>query len=170
MTRTRPNCGSGSVRHVEDCETCLCCAWSACVATDGGTEETPLWRRDEGRYAERRAEYLERTADLTEKKGRVLAYSELGYSSSGIAKRVDLAEATVKKHLEQLEVRFGPRTVCGRRPTEIDIVAEIGPVQLDDLLTLPDETVLDWKRLAKKYPAETPPWFGEEVAEWVGKG
>ena len=41
------------------------------------------------RWAERRAEYLEATTLLSHREGLAVAYSEQGFSDSGIAKRID---------------------------------------------------------------------------------
>lgn len=49
--------------------------------------ETPLYRQDEQRWVDRRAQYLRREYGLRDRLARTLAWSDLGYSSSGIAKR-----------------------------------------------------------------------------------
>jgi len=74
---------------------------------------TPIIEDDE-KYAEARARYLERVADLPRKYGRTLAYSELGYSSSGIAKRLGKTAGTVKKYLDRLEDQYGREALYAR--------------------------------------------------------
>lgn len=61
----------------------------------------------EARQAEDRARELKRLHNLREEVAYTAAWSELGYSFSGIAKKVDVTEDTVKHRIEQLEERFG---------------------------------------------------------------
>lgn len=75
-------------------------------------------RAEHDRYAAERARVLERTTPLREPEARALAYSELGYSTSGIARRVDVSRGTVREYLERATALFGPRAVEPLGPGE----------------------------------------------------
>lgn len=84
-------------------------------------DETPLYRQDEQRWVERRAQYLQREYGLRDRLARTLAWSDLGYSSSGIAKRVDSTETTVRSYLDEATERFGPYAVWAKTETQLAI-------------------------------------------------
>jgi hypothetical protein len=81
------------------------------VLADGGTnaefdgEGVALDRR-----AKDRAAFLVETTDLGYGEALIVAYSELGFSASGIGKRepVGLTEATVDARLDDIAERYGP--------------------------------------------------------------
>jgi hypothetical protein len=85
-----------------------------------------LWREDFQRWAVRRAKYVQSARDIEYKYAITLAYSELGFSSSGIAKRSQLTEPTVRAYLDELAEQFGEPTVYAKRSGEIDVEADIG--------------------------------------------
>lgn len=60
----------------------------------------------ESRWTDKRVSWLQRQYDLRANLAEVIAWSELGYSSSGIAKRAGLSETTVKSMLEEVTERF----------------------------------------------------------------
>lgn len=169
MTRTCPSCGSGRVRRDGRCPSCLSCGWSQCtsVRTDGGVvqDEAPLWERDEERFTEYRADYLNRQAGIEKKKARALAYSEIGHSHSGIAGHVDVTEGTVAGWLEELEVRFGPDAVFAKRSEKLAIDVDIEPVSREELSEYPSEVVERWRELAETHAVDAPEWFGGGVGE-----
>lgn len=73
------------------------------------------------RHANERAAYLTRRADLSENKALALAYRELGYSHSGIAKRCGVAESTVDGWMAEISDRHGRDALESRpqsNPTE----------------------------------------------------
>lgn len=56
---------------------------------------------DEGRWVKKRTQYLSsNNFALREKVAEAVAWSELGYSKSGIAERMDVAETTASKYLD----------------------------------------------------------------------
>lgn len=74
-------------------------------------ESNPHWfRRDHGRYVVERTAYLTRATNLPEERAAVLAWAELGYTHSGIAKRVEQDEPTVRGYLDDIEARYGAST------------------------------------------------------------
>jgi hypothetical protein len=86
----------------------------------------PLWRHDPARWAERRAQFVRSEYGLEYRRAITLAYSEIGFSSSGIAARTQFAEATVRGYLDELAAEFGEPAVWFRPPEEIGVEAELG--------------------------------------------
>lgn len=74
---------------------------------------------DVDREAWLRASYLEAEYDLRWNIALAQAYSERGFSSSGIAKKLDVTEATVKGYRDSLSSRFGPAALDTRLPDEL---------------------------------------------------
>ena len=61
----------------------------------------------EEQYVRGRTSFLTRKYDLRDEAAQTIAWCELGYSSSGIAKRVGVTDDTVAKYMETIEERFG---------------------------------------------------------------
>lgn len=84
---------------------------------------------DEERWVERRVQYL--TANeigLRKKVAETVAYKELGYTSSGIAKRIGVGESTALNYLDTASKRYPG--ICLRTILDIDGNPEAG---VDDL-------------------------------------
>ena len=78
----------------------------------------------EARYADKRAEYLVRVTDLRKPVARGLAYRELGYTHSGIAKHCDVAEGTVSAWMADVADRFGERALETRPQSDpVEVLA-----------------------------------------------
>jgi len=56
---------------------------------------------------EERTEFLQENYNLTRKNALALYLAEFGYSSSGIAKHLDVTLGTARKYLDRLESRIG---------------------------------------------------------------
>jgi len=69
---------------------------------------------DEDRQAVERARYLSRTTDLRRRVCETIAYAERGYSSAGIAKKIDATEGTVSNYLDRAVAHLGPEAVYPR--------------------------------------------------------
>jgi DNA-binding CsgD family transcriptional regulator len=85
-----------------------------------------LWRSSPERWTERRSQYLESEYGLEERHAVTVAWSELGYSSSGIAERAGFAEGTVRAYLDELAESVGEAAVWAKRPDEIGVEAPLG--------------------------------------------
>lgn len=84
-------------------------------------------RENEKRWVDRRTSYLKRATALDETDAEIITHSELGYSSSGIAKQIDLGESTVRAHLEEIADTHGPQACWARRADELAIEAGLDP-------------------------------------------
>jgi len=89
----------------------------------------PLWRRNEERFVALRSSYLTQTAGLRDPVAEAVAWSELGYSESGIAARIGRAEATVGGYLDDIAERFGPKATYARPAGEIAVDAALPGTQ-----------------------------------------
>lgn len=70
-------------------------------------ENLPSDGSGDKRYVRKRGEYLKRVSSLRENICEALAWREIGYSKSGIAKKMDTTESTVKSWMEEVEEEYG---------------------------------------------------------------
>lgn len=73
------------------------------------------------RWTKRRADYLENHTALERIDAELIAFSELGFSASGIAKHIDLVESTVRRHLEEIADLYGEQAVWARKTDDLGI-------------------------------------------------
>jgi len=59
------------------------------------------------RYTIQRGRYLARTTDLRAPEAEAISYAELGYSTSGISKQIDVSQSTVQEYLEKAMALYG---------------------------------------------------------------
>ena len=83
---------------------------------DGG-----LWRDQPGRWVRYRANWLRRRLDVPEKIGEAIAWSELGYSCSGIAEKTGRSPATIDGYLEEAAERFGAEAALAQPSSQLSI-------------------------------------------------
>lgn len=102
---------------------------------------------DEERRVERRASYLERTTTLSGPTATAVAWSEEGYSVSGIAAAMGSTPGTVRQHLDRVTARYGVEAVgavVGDRTGE----ETLGPVTPDVLAGYSDGVLRQWAEYA----------------------
>jgi DNA-binding CsgD family transcriptional regulator len=109
---------------------------------------------DTDRQATRRAAFLEQTTQLAEREAQALAYSELGFSSAGIAKEIDASQSTVKTYLGRAIATFGPAVAEVRLTFEVD--RRLEPVTPGDLAQWSDRTHKVWTEAAQRHPERVP--------------
>lgn len=64
-------------------------------------------QHDEPRVAGRRAQYLAASTDLTRREAEAVAWSELGYSVSGIATKMGSTDGTIKGYFRRTVAQYG---------------------------------------------------------------
>jgi hypothetical protein len=96
---------------------------SAEIVADG--HGLPKWEAEPDRWARERARYIDRTTDLNRSEAEIVAYAELGYSSSGIAKAIGLGASTVRSKFDDID-DVDPTALLSRRPDELAIRVPIG--------------------------------------------
>ena len=123
----------------------------------GETSETPgetsvdLSRPDE-RIAHERARYLETTTELRAKEADAVAWSELGYSSSGIAKQIDSGASTVSAYLERAIAAYGPEAAHARATSDLATDDDLTPVTEGDVLEWPAHYREVWRDAVERHP------------------
>jgi hypothetical protein len=92
----------------------------------GAAVTAPLHRRNPARWVDRRSQYLAQEYGVRERLARAVAWSELGYSSSGIGKRLDVTEGTARSYLGEIEERWGWSAAFARAEGELAIESKVG--------------------------------------------
>jgi DNA-binding CsgD family transcriptional regulator len=100
---------------------------------------------DQTRWVSKRTSYLTRTTKLTDSEAEALAWSECGYSSSGIAGQMDTSQSTVKSYLKSIEALYGLEATVGRS----------------------DDTDHSLNEKSVQYAADCPEWFLDEWTQLV---
>ena len=108
-----------------------------------------------------RAQFLEATSELTGTEAKVLAYSEQGYSPSGIAKNVGCATGTAKAALKRIAARHGQPATWPKQADERG-ETELQEVTRDQYLNAPAYRREWWVDIVRHQPKEAPDWAVEE--------
>jgi hypothetical protein len=108
---------------------------------------------DEERAAVERARYLDRTTDLRRRVCEAIAYAELGYSSGGIADRIDATEGTARKYLSRAIAHLGPEATFARAK---DDRGKLQPVTKGDVYQWPDHYRSVYADAANDHPDVAP--------------
>lgn len=72
------------------------------------------------RQAKREGRAFSQRFGLSENKGRALAYKRMGYSATGLATRLDVANTTAKSYMNDLAERFGDAALWAYHANESD--------------------------------------------------
>lgn len=64
-------------------------------------------------------------SDFDAVEAEIIAFAELGYSHSGIGKRVSVTESTVVSKFDEID-DVDPTALLSRRPEELDVKSPIG--------------------------------------------
>jgi transposase len=57
---------------------------------------------------------------------RAVSWSELGYSSSGIAKRLEVTEGTARSYLDEIEERWETSAAFAKAESELAVETTVG--------------------------------------------
>lgn len=122
---------------------------------------------EEDRWARHRARYLERGTDLRYPEALALAYSELGYTRSAIARKdpLDTTKSTVKSYHERIAAQYGIHTLNAKHPGEFDRQTELTEVTLEDVKSYPRKTREDWYKMAVRNIDDVP--ASEKGTAWI---
>ena len=126
-------------------------------------------RHDDSRIVRERARYIEATTDLSDSEAQTLAWSEAGYSHSGIAKKVRSTEATVAERLDRIAARYGIEAVLAKQPDERG-QTPLSPATPDEIAAFPRPTRAEWRELAEQYPERAPEWFDDPERDPTHEG
>lgn len=121
------------------------------TGADGGPADVDLSRPDD-RLAHERARYLEATTELRTKEADAVAWSELGYSSSGIAEQIDSGASTVVTYLERAIATYGPEAAHARSTDDLATDADLTPVERGDVVEWPAHYRDVWRDAVERHP------------------
>lgn len=111
------------------------------------------------RWVTQRAAFLTRATVLSQSEAEAVAYSERGFSDSGIAHRVDATAGTVTNYLDRAVARFGPEVRHSRPDPDAD--RELTPVGGDKLAEWPAHYRETWQEALEHHPDYEPPAITE---------
>ncbi|WP_224271046.1 hypothetical protein [Haloprofundus salinisoli] len=119
---------------------------------------------DDDRYATQRARYLSRKTELRMVEAKAVAYSERGYSVSGMARAMDTNPGTAQGYLELAEAQYGFEiTETTHLPGEE--VADYEPVEPGYHETLARKDAQTWVDLVEKHQKRLPATWAHNVLD-----
>lgn len=115
------------------------------------------------RFTTQRARFLARSTKLREPEAKAVAYSEAGYSISGISKNIDVSQSTVQEYLERAMALYG-LDICetllpNETPTEVERVNPGYHNQLDK------EDRSKWLTYVRRHKDKLPQEWVHEVID-----
>jgi len=119
-----------------------------------------MTRSDLETRANKRARYIEATTELSSSEADAVAYSELGYSESGIAKAIDSTASTVGTYLDRVVAEYGPEAAHAKRPSEIDRERDLSEVDRDEIAEWPEHYRTTWQQAVERHPDRSPSTAG----------
>jgi len=119
--------------------------------SDAGDDGVDLSRPDE-RLAHERARYLEATTSLRGDEAEAVAYSELGYSTSTIARKLGSTSSTVSAYLERAIAAYGPTAAHARSTPELTLEGDLSPVTDRDVREWPAHYRDVWRDAVERHP------------------
>lgn len=125
-----------------------------------GTDAADL---PEERRVQHRARYLETTTTLSERQAEAVAWSEEGYSASGVAQQMDTSESTVRSYYGVAIARYGMDAVGAT--FGVDVEADLSAITRSDLEGYSSGVVTAWYEFADDNREHAP----EEALEFAEK-
>ena len=128
------------------------------------SDASPSQFASEDRYATLRGRYLSKTTELRIKEATAVAWSELGYSISEIAKKMDTTESTVDDYHNKAIALYGLEILENLVPEAGN--ADYDRIDAEYVIDLPRQRKEAWKdsfnRKKKSLPQE---WVAEVEPE-----
>jgi len=113
-----------------------------------------MTRSDLDTRANERARYIEATTELREPEADAVAYSELGFSHAGIAKKIDATPSTVGDYLQRAIAQYGPEAAHARaqlqRDRDLDVVTD------EQIAQWPPHYREVWRDAVESHPDRAP--------------
>lgn len=126
--------------------------------------------RSVDRWATERSRYLKRALELRGKQAKAIAYTEQGFSWSGVADRMDSTKGTVSSWIERAMVLYGLEIAETLSPDELEPPVDtptydrVGPEYLDSLQLEDRKLYAEYfDRHRDKLPAGWVAEMGEEL-------
>jgi hypothetical protein len=115
-----------------------------------------MTRSDLETRANERARYIEATTDLSSSEADAVAYSELGYSESGIATQIDSTASTVGTYLDRVVAQYGPEAAHVCLPDEFAVDRDISEVVRGEIAQWPEHYRETWQQAVERHPDRSP--------------
>ena len=121
-----------------------------------------MTRSDLETRANERARYIEATTDLRAAEANAIAYSELGYSNGGIAKKIDATASTVGEYLQRAIAQYGPEAAHARADLQRD--RDLSVVTAEEITEWPTHYRDVWRDAVEAHPDRAPEAATPEVS------
>jgi len=95
------------------------------LSTDDGWD----WENNPERWVKHRSQYIKRTTDFDSTDAEVIAWGEIGYSHSGIAKKIDISRSATKARMSRIDEQWDceyDSALWTRRSGYIEIRSPVG--------------------------------------------
>ena len=122
-----------------------------------------MTRSDLETRANERARYIEATTDLRAAEANAIAYSELGYSNGGIAKKIDATASTVGEYLQRAIAQYGPEAAHARADFQRD--RDFDVVTAEQIAQWPSHYRDVWADAVEAHPDRAPEAATPEVSQ-----
>ena len=113
-----------------------------------------MTRSEHERLAHERAQFLQRQTNLRAPEAEAVAWSELCYSESGIAKKLDTSPSTVGAYLERAVAQYGPEAAHAR--ASFDVQRSLSEVADDEIVSWPAHYRETWRQAVERHPDRAP--------------
>jgi hypothetical protein len=123
--------------------------------------------RNEDKVGDKRAStvrgrYLAQQSDLTDEQAHALAWRELGYTATAIARRLDRAEGTIEGWLDRTAAQYGLCAIETKWPA---VRGNLALMTREHLLACHPAVRLQYVDVAERYPSVVPPEVQEMIAD-----
>lgn len=119
-------------------------------------------RSDLKTKAKERGRYVAATTDLRDAEAEAIAYSELGFSEGGIAKKIDSTTSTVGEYLDRAVAQYGPEVAHAR--ADFQPQRDFEEVTADRITEWPTHYRETWRDAVEAHPDRAPDDAMPEVA------
>lgn len=122
-------------------------------------------RSDLEHRAEQRGRYIAATTDLRAVEAEAVAYSELGFSTAGIATQMDSTATTVSGYLTRAVAQYGPEIAYARRDFEPQ--RDFEEVGAEDITSWPPHYRETWREAVERHPDHAPDVATPDLSDGV---
>jgi hypothetical protein len=125
-------------------------------STDSDDDADPYPYADVDHTATARAARLRNGTALSDLEALAVAYSNLGFSASGIAKRTGRTEGTIRQYLERAAAGYGLSVIETPGPSEWSLEGMPAPITPYQVRTMSHSRRWNYTEVARSYPDRVP--------------
>ena len=123
---------------------------------DDGGDPDPYPYTDIDHTATARAARLRNGTSLSDHEALAVAYSNLGFSTSGIAKRTGRSEGTIQQYLDRAAAGYGLSVIETPAPHSWELEDMPAPITPYQIRTMSDSRRWVYTEIARSYPDRVP--------------